>query len=108
MGRRWDRHTPLPPVAPRSVLAPYNPAVPRLIIISRFIPRAGALRGYRVPRGYRGSGPMVFGVLRVGAGVLLDYPRVGYARGFDPGFGPLQPSQLAPMVSVSQSVYYSG
>ena len=42
-----------------------------------------------VPRGYRGSGPMVSGVLRVGAGVILEYPRVGYARGFDSGFGPL-------------------
>ena len=38
MGRRWDRHTPLPPVASRSILTPYNPAVPRLIIIPRFIP----------------------------------------------------------------------
>ena len=37
MGRRWDRHTPLPPVASRSILTPYNPAVPRLIIIPRFI-----------------------------------------------------------------------
>ena len=33
----------------------------------------GALRG---TAGVPGSGPMVFGVLRVGAGVILGYPRV--------------------------------
>ena len=33
----------------------------------------GTLRG---TAGVPGSGPMVFGVLRVGAGVILGYPRV--------------------------------
>ena len=47
---------------------------------------------------------MVSGALRVGAGVILEYPRVGYARGFDSGFGPLHFGTLSTYGSVPRTM----